>query len=693
MRSKYVKGIALFLYSSAVVLCPGMAAADDNALWQLRGVANIAPTLQIELAKAGEPIWKTIETKGGASLRRVVTETCGDQPPAVSDFLLAESVRLNVASNPDTLVAEGSAVAVPFCLKVERNVEVTIAKGDTPEKIMKDNYGVFGRKTLDRFYDLNGPKFGANSFHEFAQKLPIGETVTVPWASQIRVFAERPESTRSLPDLLNAAQDATSVLPQIENTLAPAVETQNREAYQFSVVNSVEFESSTQSCSTGNGAASAVDLDLLAQRFAIQKAQSDAFNSSTAKSATVGIIDTGISEIGDSFFKLAFFSPNPRELVGTQDTDDDVPQNNFVDDIYGINFNSRSGDVRPYPDDSEIRSHGTKMSAIILGGPRIATEWTGKPTVPLIRLKVVNFESARDPGATVGAENLAGAIGYLADQGADVINMSLSSGQNIFPVSQMITAKQNVLFVVAAGNAKSGEGRNIDFSPLVFPARYGGRSGDHKRTVVTVGAHDLQGEKAAFSNYSSQFVDLLAPGCSVPTRDDQGNPVEDNGTSPAAASVSFVAALLNTLGFADPGSVKNRLLTSVDFNEKLKDTVWSSGRLNVIKAISVWDDVIQTTDMKYKFVKIKDRASLNRYCSESSLRPDIGRVRKIVPNISTAAGIKIEYWVENDNLISRLRCPQIDIPAGDSIGDIGGEAGPSLSDVQDITFSAFSPVH
>ena len=692
MRYAYFWNISIIAFVAAATLWAGTAKTEEMARWRLRGVADLAPTLQVELAKAGEPIWKTVEKPGGESLRQIITDTCGDQPAALSEFLIAEGLRLNRSTNPDSLVAEGSAVAVPFCLKVERNVKVTIAKGDTPEKIMKDNYGVFGRKTLDRFFELNGPKFGADSLDRLAAKLPIGETVTVPWASDIRVFAQRPESTESLPDILSGAAEIKAILPQIANTLAPTLDTQNREAYQFSVVSSVAFESSSQSCASGDDAGFALDGNLLGQRFSIQKEQSQAFDSSTKMSATVGVVDTGIGEIGDSFFKQDFFLPNRRELSGMDDVDDDVPANDFKDDIYGINFNSRTGDVRPYPDDNDIRSHGTKMSAIILGGPQIAQQWTGQPAEPLIRLKVVNFQSANNPGATVGAEHLGNAIGYLARQGVDIVNMSLSNGQNIQGVSNAIKEERGVLFVVAAGNAKIGNGRNLDFRPMVFPARYGGRSGDYKRTVITVGAHDLSGARATFSNYSSQFVDLFAPGCSVPTRDDQGRAVTDNGTSPAAASVSFAAALLKLLGLSDPNSIKNRLLISVDFDERLSMEAWSSGRLNVIKAVSVWDDAIQTKDKAYKFAKITDADSLSRYCSDSSLRPSIARVRKIIPNISTADGQKIEYWLENDNLISRLRCPQADVPAGDSIGDIGGERGPSLSDVQDITFAAFRAI-
>jgi hypothetical protein len=408
-----------------------------------------------------------------------------------------------------------------------------------------------------------------------------------------------------------------------------------------------------------------------------------------AEQITVGMIDSGLATLGDDFFKIGFFAPNRRELQGTSGQDDDSPTNKHIDDVYGINFNSDNGEFKPYPFGGDIQSHGTKMASLVLGGPVVASEWTGARDKPLVQLKIVNFASATVQGANVSADKLDEAIEYLTQQGALIINMSLSNEQNIHSVSRAIEDNKDQLFVVAAGNAKLGPGRNLDFEPLVFPARYGGARGDHHRNVVTVGAHDTSGQRAIFSNYSTQFVDLLASGCAVDTRNDVGNRIPDNGTSPATAIVSFTSTLIASLGLPEPAQIKNRLLASTVFDPALKESSWSSGRLSVIKAISLRNDVVELNSSEVIFGKIADRVALNRYCDDETVRPTLTRVHKIVPNIPGPQGPEIEYWVESDGLLSKLRCAQAKIAAEDTIGEIDAASGPSLETVRDITFRSF----
>jgi hypothetical protein len=330
------------------------------------------------------------------------------------------------------------------------------------------------------------------------------------------------------------------------------------------------------------------------------------------------------------------------------------------------------------------------MAALILGGPEAATGWIAARPNPPIRLKVVNFASSSPSGGNVDATYLSEAIGYLVKHDARVINMSLANGQNLSGLTQAIAAAPDVLFVVAAGNAKLGRGRNLDIPPLVFPARYGGRIGDHRRHVVTVGAADLSGKRAIFSHFSEQYVDFLASGCAVETRDDLGNTVFDNGTSPATAITTFASSLIASLGIKDANAIKNRLLISTDFDLGLKDASWSSGRLDIVKAISLRNDVIQLTSSKYLFAKL-NKNNLKMYCDDQTKRASLSllNLRKIIPNIPASQGQEIEFWTEADGILERTPCPQANIPGDDSIGLIGGNPGPSLADIKDITFAAF----
>jgi hypothetical protein len=82
----------------------------------------------------------------------------------------------------------------------------------------------------------------------------------------------------------------------------------------------------------------------------------------------------------------------------------------------------------------------------------------------------------------------------------------------------------------------------------------------------------------------------MAPGCDIPFR--EGMPGV-HGTSFAAPIVTMTAALLRTFGITNPSDVKQRLRVSVDYDESLKDLVLWSGRLNIPKALSLYDDVLE----------------------------------------------------------------------------------------------------
>jgi hypothetical protein len=128
-------------------------------------------------------------------------------------------------------------------------------------------------------------------------------------------------------------------------------------------------------------------------------------------------------------------STNLREFEKVPKKDDDG--NNFKDDIYGINFNTKDGDIEPYAGSGEMTPHGTKMAALLLGGPQVMSEWADSRTQPVIRLKVVNFASSKKIEANVDPPYLGDAIRYLADQGA-IINMSLANAENVAAATNAI---------------------------------------------------------------------------------------------------------------------------------------------------------------------------------------------------------------------------------------------------------------
>ena len=142
-------------------------------------------------------------------------------------------------------------------------------------------------------------------------------------------------------------------------------------------------------------------------------------------------------------------------------------------------------------------------------------------------------------------KDVANAIRYAADNGADVINMSFGKGYS--PHKEVVDAavqyadSMGVLMVHAAGN----DGANVDTTDNFPTRRYLG--GGHAERWIEVGASTWQSPPdlaAPFSNYGEQTVDVFAPGRSIYSTVPNDQYEESDGTSMAAPMVSGVAALM-----------------------------------------------------------------------------------------------------------------------------------------------------
>jgi hypothetical protein len=147
---------------------------------------------------------------------------------------------------------------------------------------------------------------------------------------------------------------------------------------------------------------------------------------------------------------------------------------------------------------------------------------------------------------TPGQRNAAGArpgdpvaqgIRYAVDNGAQVINMSL--GQADTPSSVMTETDTAVRYAIAHGVvvvASDGNGGQAS-NQTEFPAAYPG--------VIAVAATDKSGRRASFSTHT-WTTSVAAPGVGVVAAHAGGGYIIGDGTSPSAALVSGVCALIRS---------------------------------------------------------------------------------------------------------------------------------------------------
>jgi subtilisin family serine protease len=237
--------------------------------------------------------------------------------------------------------------------------------------------------------------------------------------------------------------------------------------------------------------------------------------------ATPEVIAEGIESLAS---RVEYgFNPDfdPRPIVG-----DDYEDLN--ERVYG------NSDV-----EGPAADHGTHVAGIVGAerGNGIGVEGIASG-VELMVVRAVPDGDERD-------KDVANAIRYAVDNGADIINMSFGKGYS--PAKEAVDAAvrhaqtNGVLIIHAAGNA----GVDLD-SENSFPNRFY-QEGGEAELWIEVGASGLRaddGFAAPFSNYSRARVHVFAPGVEIYSTVPGNEYQRNDGTSMAAPVVSGLAALL-----------------------------------------------------------------------------------------------------------------------------------------------------
>lgn len=225
----------------------------------------------------------------------------------------------------------------------------------------------------------------------------------------------------------------------------------------------------------------------------------------------------------------------------------------FVDYNYNIDFDDRAliGDnIDDYSDrfygNSDVEGpdalHGTHVAGIIgaIRGNKLGADGVAD-NVLLMSLRAVPNGDEQD-------KDIALAIRYAADNGAQVINMSFgksySPNQKEVYEAILYAESKGVLLIHAAGN----DAENVDKEPNFPTSMYSFQTKPFDN-YLTIGASTNEPKSklvASFSNYGQKGVDVFAPGYQIYNSVPQSDYKVLQGTSMAAPMVAGVAALLKS---------------------------------------------------------------------------------------------------------------------------------------------------
>ena len=268
-----------------------------------------------------------------------------------------------------------------------------------------------------------------------------------------------------------------------------------------------------------------------------------AWERTRGKGAVVAVIDTGVTKARD--FKQTTFTAGYNFVSKTANADDDHGHGTHVAGTIAESTNNNEG---------------------VAG---IAFEATIMP------LKVLSAEGSGS------SADIADAIRFAADKGANIINMSLGSAypSDVIHEACKYARKKGVTIVCAAGNSfREGVGY-----PAAFPE------------CIAVSSVGPSGKLSKFSSWGKQ-VAIAAPGGDMIDSKDPNDGILQNtvysgqddyfafqGTSMASPHVAGAAALAYSQGTKDPAKIKD-LLQKTASKPKVNNTKkYGAGILNVGK--------------------------------------------------------------------------------------------------------------
>jgi len=299
--------------------------------------------------------------------------------------------------------------------------------------------------------------------------------------------------------------------------------------------------------------------------------------SSSGPSVVVAVIDTGI-DYNHPDLKNEMWT-NPGEIAGNGIDDDG---NGIVDDVYGANFVTETGNTKGDPMDRDVGTrgygHGTHCAGVIAatanngaGIAGIAGQSKGK----------VKLMAVRSLGSQGGAFSwLLNGLNYAISKGAKISSNSWGgrSSAGVSEFTKVLQKHTEHLFISAAGN------ENAQVTSAFVPCAVA------TPNAICVASSTSSDAKSSFSNYNTatgSFVHVFAPGSRIYSTYPKSQYKYMSGTSMACPQVSGLAALVMSMrGNLTPAQVKQLIEQNVQKKSQYTGKVSTGGLIDVDKTIS-----------------------------------------------------------------------------------------------------------
>jgi subtilisin family serine protease len=265
----------------------------------------------------------------------------------------------------------------------------------------------------------------------------------------------------------------------------------------------------------------------------VEKMKVNSEEDSLGRATIVNLWKAGLSPEEFATYKKEISSRYEEHLSLTKDNRKtyvgDDPDN-FDDNDYGNN------DVKGLHAD-----HGTGVASLIAAKRNNGIGINGiNDQAEIMVVRVV-------PDGDEYDKDVAKAIRYAVDNGAEIINMSF--GKDYSPHKDWVdkaiqyAESKNVLIIHAAGN----DAKDIDHMPNFPSKRY--KSGFIAANLLEIGASNSLKDvelAASFTNYGDTLVDVFAPGVDILGATTEGGYKRASGTSFSAPVTTGVASLIKS---------------------------------------------------------------------------------------------------------------------------------------------------